>query len=145
MPCWGPLTPPRPSTRGRSLWRQGGRYWVTQRALADFPTAAYRVIYAPAPAKAAVHAHARHAGQMGLPTQEVIISGVAAYTKNPLTTDRLKLRPLAGGALETACPEPLLTAAAWGACIMHPHDEGMVVSSGLVPGTTVADIDQMEQ
>jgi hypothetical protein len=46
--------------------------------------------------------------------------------------------------IDDACPEPVMTAAAWGACFMHPHKEGIMVSSSLVPGTTVRAIDEVE-
>jgi hypothetical protein len=84
-----------------------------------------------------VHARARAAGQVGLPVEEMIICGALAANitvSNPVA--RLRLHAW-GGWQEGACPEPLLTAAAWGACLMHPQNEGMMVSSSLVPGTAV--------
>ncbi len=72
------------------------------------------------------------------PRSDVMLRGVERYwVKGRSSSDRLALRPLAGGKLDELCPEPLLTAAAWGACLMHPQQEGMMVSSSLVPGSSV--------
>jgi hypothetical protein len=81
--------------------------------LRDFPRASYRMLYAPVlvdTRKAAQHARLRHEGGVGLPTQEVI-TRVDSYHRRGHSAKPygVSLRPLGGGRLDDACPEPILT------------------------------------